>query len=243
MTAAAQYMIPNASLGQAFGVVSSVCFAFQYIPQAYLNYQRKSVRGFSTTGITLKLIGASFLLANSWLNGETYPVIMYGLLNVMQHSAFMIQFSMYPSDEEHADQTKRLTRDERTGRERFLLWLLFPFLPLLLGQLAPSTMAITNYIKPITQLLSHIPQLKVCYDLASTAGVAMLSQHLNFIGGALGLYMCFVIPPVSSTTYIIYFNSCFQALSLYAMALYFRSPSGSRKARAPYHPFPASLPL
>jgi len=74
------------------GILSSICFALQYLPQAYLNFKRKSVKGFSTVGIIIKLIGASFLLLNSFLNGEVASVVFYVLINVVQHSVFILQF-------------------------------------------------------------------------------------------------------------------------------------------------------
>lgn len=80
----------------------------RYLPQAWLNYVRKSVKGFSSLGIIIKLVGASFLLVNAILtqgrvevyysivskfkSKENYPVIAYGLVNVLQHSVFLVQY-------------------------------------------------------------------------------------------------------------------------------------------------------
>jgi len=195
-------------VAKIFGLLSSICFALQYLPQAFLNFRRKSVKGFSTVGIIIKLVGASFLLANSILNGEAQPVIFYGLINVVQHSLFIVQFSIYPSD--------------TSTHENFFHWLLFPLVPYVIGVYLPQTLVFTNVVKPITQVMSHIPQIKVCVDVKTTSGVSMLSQHFNFIGGILGLYMCIVIPPVSKLVYFIYLNSILQALSIYGLAWYYR---------------------
>jgi len=97
----------------------------------------------------------------------------------------------------------------------------FPLLPLFLGLYLPATMVATNSMKPITQVISHVPQLVECVKLKTTRGVSLTSHHLNFIGGVLGLYMCWEIPPVASTTYLIYSNSIFQALSIYSLAIYY----------------------
>jgi PQ loop repeat len=105
--------------------------------------------------------------------------------------------------------------------QKFGIWLLFPLLPLVLGRSWPETMTLTNGIKPLAQVASHVPQLLLCWRLKSTAGVSMMTQHLNIAGGLLGLFMCVVIPPVSATTYLIYINSMFQAVSLYALGLKF----------------------
>jgi hypothetical protein len=109
-------------------------------------------------------------------------------------------------------------------KSHFLLWILFPIIPLLLAILYPASITYTNSIKPIGQIMSHIPQVVECLRLRTTLGISMSSQHLNFLGGACGLLMCFIIPPIYSTTYLIYFNSVFQAVSTYAIAAYYREP-------------------
>lgn len=111
-----------------------------------------------------------------------------------------------------------------TSKSHYLLWIFFPLLPLSMAILWPSTIVYTNSIKPIGQIMSHIPQIIECVRLRTTLGISMSSQHLNFIGGACGLLMCFIIPPIYITTYIIYFNSVFQAVSIYGIAAYYREP-------------------
>lgn len=55
---------------QIIGFISSIAFLIQYLPQIYLNFEKKSVKGFSSQGIIIKLVGSSFLLVNSlWSNG------------------------------------------------------------------------------------------------------------------------------------------------------------------------------
>jgi len=56
-------------------------YIFRYIPQAQLNYQRKSVKGFNKTGIIIKLIGACFLTVNAFLSGGKYFVIPHTTRN------------------------------------------------------------------------------------------------------------------------------------------------------------------
>lgn len=77
---------------ECLGHLATCCFTIQYMPQAYKNYTRKSCHGFSSSGIVIKLVGAAFLMVNSYLLGELSSVILYGLFNVVQHSAFMIQY-------------------------------------------------------------------------------------------------------------------------------------------------------
>ena len=56
-------------IGQFLGMTATFCFTLQYAPQALLNYQRKSTKGFSSNGIIIKLIGAAFLMINAYLTG------------------------------------------------------------------------------------------------------------------------------------------------------------------------------
>eukprot|EP00475_Leptophrys_vorax_P041244 TRINITY_DN777_c0_g1_i2.p1 TRINITY_DN777_c0_g1~~TRINITY_DN777_c0_g1_i2.p1 ORF type:complete len:105 (-),score=26.27 TRINITY_DN777_c0_g1_i2:63-377(-) len=51
------------------GHFATICFTLQYIPQAIKNYRRQSVKGFSTTGIIIKLVGAAFLAVNAYILG------------------------------------------------------------------------------------------------------------------------------------------------------------------------------
>lgn len=43
------------ALAYSAGYFATLCFTLQYIPQAILNYKRKSITGFSTTGILIKV--------------------------------------------------------------------------------------------------------------------------------------------------------------------------------------------
>merc|ERR1711916_65776 len=88
------------NVASAAGMAATIAFTLQYLPQAILNQQRRSVKGFSTLGIVIKHLGACFLLVNAYLTGEATPVILYGLFNVLQHSVFMVQFSIFPSHSE-----------------------------------------------------------------------------------------------------------------------------------------------
>ena len=189
------------------GIVTSVMFMVMYVPQFLLNRRRRSTEGFSSTGIVIKLVGASFLAVNAWITGEAIAVVLYGALGVLQHDAFMVQFFLY----------------ERRNNVRFLLWILVPVVPYMLSQWLPVTMLLTNYIKPVSQIASHIPQLLECRRLRTASGVSLWSQHLNFLGGLGGIYMCWMIPPRSPMPWLLYVFSVLQAVTLYAAWLYYDS--------------------
>jgi len=200
-------------LASLAGYVASFCFIIQYLPQTMLNYNRKSVRGFSDSGEIIKLIGASFLCVNAILTSEPSSVILYGLCNVCQHLTFMVQFAIYPSDSPPS--------------KSYLLLLLFPLLPLILGIKLPWTITFTSYVKPLTQVLSHLPQIAECVRLSTTLGLSLSTQHLNMLGGCAGLVMCYVIP-TSTATLLMYSNSIFQAVSVYGLAIFFSEFFSSR---------------
>lgn len=115
-------------IAKGAGFISSMCSFFQYFPQIVYNYKRKSVEGFSAASIVIKLVGASFLLANSTLLGESLPVVLYGLSNVIAHSTFMFQFCFYIDTSKHTGK-----------RYGYLLWIMFPFIPFLIASLSTET--------------------------------------------------------------------------------------------------------
>eukprot|EP00007_Cunea_sp_BSH-02190019_P000675 CAMPEP_0174243174 /NCGR_PEP_ID=MMETSP0417-20130205/30652_1 /TAXON_ID=242541 /ORGANISM="Mayorella sp, Strain BSH-02190019" /LENGTH=488 /DNA_ID=CAMNT_0015322645 /DNA_START=214 /DNA_END=1676 /DNA_ORIENTATION=- len=209
-----------AVLGQFCGALAGLCFTVQYIPQTLHNYRRHSVRGFSATSIIIKFVGATFMTVNTYVLQETWAVVLYGLFNVCQHAIFLLQFEWYANDDELSS-----SLDRKPARNRFLssilYWLMFPMLPIWLAIYFPGSVVWTSSIKPLCQVLSHLPQLKACYDIRSTKGVSLVTQHLNILGGLLGLVMCFLIPPKVSTTTLLYVFSFLQALSIYVMAIYY----------------------
>uniref|UniRef100_A0A7S1PHT6 Mannose-P-dolichol utilization defect 1 protein homolog n=1 Tax=Percolomonas cosmopolitus TaxID=63605 RepID=A0A7S1PHT6_9EUKA len=190
-------------LAELAGYIATICFTLQYAPQAYLNYKRKSVQGFSTTGVLIKLVGASFLAVNAILLGEALPLCIYGIFNVSQHVIFMIQFAFYMK------------------QKKFFWFCALPLIPLIVGVSLPETIPLTNTLKPISQLTSHLPQLYLSYKKRTTEGVSLSTQHLNVIGGFCGLFMYSFIEAKSFMTVLVYWNSLFQAFSLYALAVYF----------------------
>lgn len=185
------------------GNVASMCFFVVYVPQFILNFKRKSCNGFSLDSTIIKLVGSSFLCFNSLFNGSGLPVFLYGSLNTAQHLLFLFQFSYYSS------------------HKKSILISPIVLIPLVLAKLFPKSIKYTDLIKPICQILSHIPQLQQCIKFHTTLGCSLVGQHLNLIGGILGCFMCYLINEQSAKTWIIYFNSCFQALSMYLVAFWY----------------------
>src|SRR3989338_8781962 len=174
------------------GHFASIIFAVQYCPQALLNWRRKSVKGFSGSSIIVKHVGACFLAINAYLQEESAPVVSYGLFNIIQHSIFLYQLASY---------------DSGIKSSKYWLWLAFPIVPFGLGIYFPNLLPLTNFVNPACQIISHIPQLILCFQQRSTAGLSLLTQHFNLIGGIAGLIFCYFVPPHSFVTYLLYLNS------------------------------------
>ena len=185
------------------GSIASFCFFIVYVPQFCLNMKRKSVAGFSLHSTIIKYIGSAFLCFNSLFNGAGFPVFLYGLLNTFQHGLFLVQFWMYSSN------------------KYSILFIFIAAIPYLLATYFPYTIQYTDYVKPLCQVLSHIPQVIQCIKLHTTTGCSLMGQHLNLIGSIFGLIMCYLEDEKSIKTWIIYFNSGFQAISLYLIAFWY----------------------
>ena len=145
---------------------------------------------------------------------ETFSVISYGLFNVLQHSTFMLQWVLndwYDGDTDRYSQIHALRRDPRDERQFQLLVVArvptrashtrtalsehdqYVSHRAVLGSDWQAThviyfAALTNSFKPIAQVLSHLPQLAECIKLKTTMGCSLMSQHINFVGGLLGLF-------------------------------------------------------
>lgn len=124
---------------------------------------------------------------------------MYGFFGVLQHSVFIMQFIMFAK------------------QKKYWYWLSFPVVPLILGIMFPQSLYYTSLMKPISQILSHLPQLYVTYVERSSEGVSLFTQHLNILGGLSGLYSmnkkniltCFYSVSICTSKIIIY---CFYLL-------------------------------
>ncbi len=208
-------------VGNLCGMFATGCFTIQYIPQALKNYRRKSCEGFSSTGIIIKLVGAAFLMINAYLTGETVSVVAYGLFNVLQHSVFMVQFSSLSLSLSFLIFVYASHRFAIYMKDyKYLLWLLFPFLPLVIGVQLPQSVLFTNMIKPGAQIFSHIPQLYLCYQLKTTQGVSLNTQHLNMVGGTAGIILKF--SALFLRFFSFSFRFCFVQFNSLFVALLFR---------------------
>ncbi|EAY03318.1 hypothetical protein TVAG_173630 [Trichomonas vaginalis G3] len=164
---------------------------------------RESVEGFSLSSITLKLIGSAFLCINSLYNGSGFPLFLYGFLNTIEHCLFLFQFFRY-------------------GKVLYApLLSLIVVIPYLICIFSPKLIPITDLVKPVTQFISHIPQLISCITRKTTLNVSIYSQHLHFIGSFLGCIMLILEENYNITNWILYGNTFIQAFSIYFLAAWY----------------------
>jgi uncharacterized protein with PQ loop repeat len=233
-------------IADVLGYIASLCFTLHYIPQTYHNWKRKNMFGFSALGVIIKLVGAAFLAVNSYFLLQPTSVVLYGFFNVAQHSFFIIQFALYPSKMEKLDDETTVNaepgdvapipntesnavasnsnalEDRFRGNSSYLFWLLFPLVPLFFAFSFPASLDLTSYIKPLSQVLSQIPQLVECVKYRTTSAISFLSVHLGLIGGLCGLYMCYVFA-LPFSLWLIYVDAIvLQALSFYALAFWYK---------------------
>lgn len=185
------------------GMLSTILFSFVYFPQMALNYSRQSTTGLSATSLIIKLLGGAFLLVNAYWVSEPGPVICYGLFGFSMYSILIGQIGYY------------------NNQPQLYLWFLFPLVPLVLITVYPETQALTNSIKPLTQIGSHLTQLRVFFQRKTCDGVSLDSQHINLLGASLGYFMCLVLTPKNTSTWFLYYNSFFQASTFYAVVIYY----------------------
>lgn len=82
----------------------------------------------------------------------------------------------------------------------------------------PSLISYTDLIKPITQLIGHIPQLLSCIYRRSTTCISIVGEHLHFIGSVFGFLMLVITQNFNLSRWILYGNTFFQAISIYLVA-------------------------
>ena len=143
------------------GTVATVCAVAQYVPQLLLNYRRHSTVGLSASSIVLKLAGASVLLFNALFLGEAAPVVLYGLGNIATHTLFMVQFHIYapqPAAPPAAPKTLRAHATALVAHYRYLLWTLFPLVPLVVDTLFPAIIRLFFFPppRPTHVLVAHV---------------------------------------------------------------------------------------
>ncbi|OHT03758.1 PQ loop repeat family protein [Tritrichomonas foetus] len=186
-----------------FGNISTLCFFLVYIPQIYMVFSLRSTEGFSLSSAKLKLLGSAFLCVNSIFKGDSLPLILYGFLNTVELIFLLLPFFLF------------------NGEWKPLLYIGVVFIPLFICKFMPELIPFTDYIKPITQLMSNIPQLYQCMKVGTTRYVSMFSLHLHFGGSIFGFMMLIILQNFSFYSWFIYGNSFLQAFSVYIAAAWF----------------------
>ena len=154
------------------GNIAAISFFVVQVPQILLNYRRKDTTGFSSLAVVIRVFGGCFMIAISFVTHASFPLLFSAVLNLLENLVFTVQFAMYQSNK--------------------LYYLIFaiPVPVILLTALVPSSIKFTKWINPATQVVCYVPYIWVMVQNGTTRGVSLLGQHLNMIGGVLGMLMC-----------------------------------------------------
>lgn len=186
-----------------FGNLAAFIYFLCNFPQLYLNFKRRSTKGFSNTFVIMRVFSLSFLVANSAVEGLPFPIQLSGILLLFTSIVSTIQIAIY---------NRYLL---------FLFWLTLPFYIMFISYNWPHTIEYTKWINPIISLLSYIPLLYTCISAQTTFGISVFAQHLNFIGSVFGLLMCKISNFCGLVNWIFYLIGIIQASLVYCVAIYY----------------------
>ncbi|OHS99149.1 PQ loop repeat family protein [Tritrichomonas foetus] len=186
------------------GNLSALTYFLLNFPQLYMNFRRRSTRGFSSLFVLLRLFSISFHLANNTVLRAQFPVLLSGFLLLLTTILYVLQIAFYCEN-------NRL----------FLLWLIMPFVIFYISFSFPHTIVFTQWIMPSVSLISYIPLVAACFQSGTTYGISVFSQHLNLLGSIFGILMCLVGQMCSNSGLSFYLIGVSQALIVYTAAAYF----------------------
>lgn len=173
------------------------------IPQIIHNFRRKSLEGFSGLSVAISTFGSCFVFINSLLSLSAFSTKLAGGLLLIENIIFDIQFIYYDKN-----------------------WLFFIPLGLcipviLLSSLWPASIVVTRWFSPICSILNFIPYIVVLFEVKTTLGLSMISQHIAFISGALGMLMCSIVCAPNALEWFFYITDMIQSIIIYIIAMIF----------------------
>jgi hypothetical protein len=150
-------------------VCARVCFVFSFLFFSFLSPHCRHQRGFFRHS---PIVGKHITRSLTHSHSLTHPLSLTLTLTLYHSlSNFLTrQFEYYGSEDDLLPPLER----KRVGHRLFssiLYWLVFPVLPIGLALYFPRSVLLTNSIKPLCQVFSHLPQLKV----GSTHGISICS--------------------------------------------------------------------
>lgn len=195
--------IPIEDFASLLGNLAAITYFLCNIPQIYLNFKRRSTKGFSNTFVIMRVFSLSFLVSNSAVEKHPFPIQLSGILLLFTSIVSAIQIAIY------------------NRYFVFLLWLTVPIYVMFISYSWPTTIEYTKWINPTISLVSYIPLLYTCIISQTTNGISIFAQHLNFIGSLFGLLMCQISDYCLLVNWVFYFIGIVQASLVYCVALYF----------------------
>lgn len=191
------------NIASGCGTVAAITFFLVQIPQIFLNWSRKSTEGLSWESVLIRTFGISFHVVNGIIQEMPFPLLLTGILLLLETLILFIQFAVYKKN--------RL----------FYLGFLIPLLPIILSLSCPASIRITNWVNPATQILCYIPLVWVCVENRTTTGISLFGQHLNYMGAVLGILMCGLNCQCNVVAWVFYGISLAQVTSVYVVAFVF----------------------
>lgn len=191
------------SFGCWMGNFSAIAYFCVQIPQIFLNYKRKTTKGFSPFFVIIRLFGLSFLAVNGIIEHTNVSLIASGILLVIAYDILLVQFCYF---------------EFHPGYYAFLA---APLLPTFMSLVFPSTIVVTDYINAISQVACYIPFVTECIRMETTKGISLFGQHLNFLGSILGLFMCSTTCNCDTPGWLMHIISMLQSCIIYFVALHY----------------------
>ena len=189
------------NFGCWMGNFSAFIYFLVQIPQIYKNFKRKSTEGFSEYFVLIRFIGLSFFVVNGIIEDISTSLLVAGFLILISFAVLIFQYAFY------------------NFHVQFYFTLLFPVFPALLSSFVKSSIPITDFINPLSQILCYIPFIYKCTQKHTTKGVSLLGQHINFLASALGMTMCTITCQCTSVGWLFHVISMCQSLIIYLLAL------------------------
>lgn len=190
-------------LGYILGSFAAISFMFVQLPQLILNFRRKSTTGFSPFYVVIRMLGLSFHVVNGMITNMTLPLLISGTLLLVELFIFVFQFTRY------------------NKKPLYYISYMVVLIPIILSSLWPKSIEVTSYFNPVVQIVCCVPYILECIRAQTTLGISMFGQHLNFLGGILGLYMCSITTACNDIGWLFYVVPAGQSLTIFTLSIYY----------------------
>lgn len=185
------------------GNVAAIVTFLQNIPQIILNLKRKSVKGFSSLSVIIRIFGTSFLMINEIIKKTSFSILLSAILLLIEYVIYIIQFIMY------------------TSNKYYILSFLIPIPCICLSCFWKASITVTQYFPAICSILNYIPFVATVLQAHTTIGISMISQILNYSSGIFGLLQCSIECGCDTISWLFFVISIIQGVIIFIIAMAF----------------------